>query len=88
MERIGNWLGHLQITPYGVPDPTTGKPLKGETRFHASGHAAPGAQLELIETINPKTLVPVHAQNPEFSVEQCSKQREVHRPQAAVPFPV
>jgi mRNA degradation ribonuclease J1/J2 len=35
-------------------------------QLHASGHA-PGNQLvEMIETINPETLIPVHTENPQW----------------------
>jgi ribonuclease J len=88
MQRLRNWLVHLGITPLGVPDPATGKPLAGETRFHASGHAAPDDLLEIVRIINPKTLVPVHTENPRFFVDHCSKERKVHVPETGVPFAI
>lgn len=80
MRRLRNWLRLLGIQPYGVPDPDTGKPLAGETRFHASGHASAQDLLKLIEIINPKVLIPVHTEYPEFFQENCARDRVVHIP--------
>jgi ribonuclease J len=88
MRRLRNWLGLLGIHPYGVPDPETGKPILGETRFHASGHASAEDLLKLIEIINPKVLIPVHTENPEFFEKNCAKDRIVHVPRAFETIPI
>jgi mRNA degradation ribonuclease J1/J2 len=61
----------------GVPDPETGKPLKGEDDFHSSGHASASDLLELIRIIDPKILIPIHTEFPQFFVENCAKERTV-----------
>lgn len=88
MRRLRNWLNLLGIHPYGVPDPDTGKPIAGETRFHASGHASAPDLLKLIEIINPKVLIPVHTEYPEFFREHCAKARIVHIPRPLEPIPI
>jgi len=40
-----------------------------EEGYHASGHASGQQLLEIIETINPKVVIPVHTEHPEFFVE-------------------
>jgi ribonuclease J len=75
--RLRKWLDHFGITPLGVPDPATGKPLPGETGLHASGHASANDLLALIDIINPEILVPIHTELPEFFVERCAKARSV-----------
>lgn len=64
--RLRNWLDRFQIQPVGVPDAETGKPLKGEEGFHASGHITGPDMLRLIETIDPEVVIPVHTENQEF----------------------
>jgi ribonuclease J len=88
MRRLHNWLKFLGVQPYGVPDPDTGKPTPGETRFHASGHASAEDLLSLIDTINPKTLIPVHTEYPEFFLENCARDRTVLIPQMFQNIPV
>jgi ribonuclease J len=82
MARLRNWLLHFGILPLGVPDPETGKPLKGEDDFHASGHASAFDLLELIRIIDPKILIPIHTEFPRFFVENCAKERTVVVPTA------
>jgi ribonuclease J len=77
MARLRNWLLHFGIVPLGVPDPETGKPLKGEDDFHSSGHASASDLLELIRIIDPKILIPIHTEFPQFFVENCAKERTV-----------
>lgn len=51
------------------------KSENGETRldfkegYHCSGHATPEELLEMIEKIDPKTVVPIHTESPEFFKE-------------------
>ena len=51
-KRVTNWM---ELYGFGEP-----------VQLHASGHA-PGNQLaEMIETINPETLIPIHTENPQW----------------------
>jgi ribonuclease J len=51
-KKVMNWM---ELYGFGEP-----------VQLHASGHA-PGNQLvEMIETINPETLIPVHTENPQW----------------------
>jgi ribonuclease J len=64
--RLRNWLNMFHMRPIGVPDAHTGKVLDSEQRFHSSGHIAGPDLLELIETIDPQFVIPIHTENPEF----------------------
>ena len=88
VRRLRNWLKHFDVTPLGVPDPETGRPLPGETGLHASGHASATDLLELIETMDPEMLVPVHTERPEFFLEHCGGSRNVLIPKALEALPV
>jgi ribonuclease J len=88
MARLRNWLHHFGITPLGVPDPETGKPVAGETDFHSSGHASAPDLLEIVRIINPKVLVPIHTELPQFFAENCGRDRTVLIPQALQSFAV
>lgn len=64
--RLRNWLELFQMQPVGVPDVATGKAPEAERGFHASGHITGPDLLELITTINPQFVIPVHTRNLEF----------------------
>jgi len=64
--RLLNWLKLFEMRPAGVPDVETGKPPEEEKGFHASGHITGPDLLELIATINPQVVIPVHTENREF----------------------
>jgi ribonuclease J len=81
MWRLRNWLELLGIQAYGLPDPETGKPMPSERRFHASGHASADDLLKIIDLVNPKVLIPIHTEDPDFFRERCVKDRIVRIPQ-------
>ncbi|HEY82411.1 MAG TPA: exonuclease [Dehalococcoidia bacterium] len=64
--RLRNWLNLFGMQPVGVPDMRTGKPHGRERGFHASGHITGPDLMELIGTINPEVVIPVHTENHEF----------------------
>jgi ribonuclease J len=67
-ERLGNWLDHFGLTPVG------GLPGSEKGPFHASGHMdGPGMQW-LVETINPRKIVPVHTQALDWFEERWPEQ--------------
>jgi len=64
LQRLRNWLNHFQLRMVGDPGDRQG--VGREPGFHASGHIhGPGLD-ELIRTIAPRYLVPVHTQNRGF----------------------
>ena len=74
--RLNNWLEHFNITPIGLPQgnrddpPEKWKVPQGEENLHASGHAGADDLMAIVRRIAPKTLIPVHSQNPEFYVTE------------------
>jgi ribonuclease J len=67
--RLRNWLNLFGMQPVGVPDARTGKVNESERGLHASGHIAGPDLLEIIRTINPQFVVPVHTEKVEFFKE-------------------
>ncbi len=64
LQRLRNWLDHFQLRLVGDPGDRSGR--SREPGFHASGHIhGPGLE-ELIRTIAPRYLVPVHTESPAF----------------------
>ncbi len=63
------------IQPVGVPDAKTGKVPESERGLHASGHIAGSDLLELIETINPQFVVPVHTEKLGFFKQHIASDR-------------
>ncbi|MCR4420761.1 MAG: exonuclease [Clostridia bacterium] len=60
-ERVRNWIRHFGFELYG----TLGRERE-KSGFHASGHVhGPGLE-EMVETLRPRLLVPVHTQSPDF----------------------
>jgi ribonuclease J len=64
--RLRNWLSLFGMQPVGLPDAQTGKVLEAERGLHASGHIAGPHLLDIIRTINPQFVVPVHTESLEF----------------------
>ncbi|MBI4185883.1 MAG: exonuclease [Chloroflexi bacterium] len=83
--RLMNWLKLFQMQPVGLPDPQTGKPSDSEKGFHASGHITGPDLLELIETIGPGVVIPVHTQNHEFFRSNIEPGR-LRQPEKGVPI--
>jgi ribonuclease J len=50
-KKVDNWLMHFKLYPY--------------TQIHASGHLGYDEIKEFVETVQPRTVIPVHTQNPE-----------------------
>ncbi|MDN5331719.1 MAG: ribonuclease [Tepidanaerobacteraceae bacterium] len=60
-QRVRNWIDYFGFELYG----TLGRDRE-RSGFHASGHIhGPGIE-EMVETIKPKVLIPVHTQEREF----------------------
>jgi ribonuclease J len=73
-ERLWEWLRFFKLRVVGFR--MEGGKIEFERGYHASGHASPGELLEVVEEINPKMVVPVHTENPQFFKEMV-KGREV-----------
>jgi len=63
--RLWNWLKMFKMDVAGFTLQLDGKPLFGGG-FHASGHASSSDLVEMVETISPEIVVPVHTEHPEF----------------------
>lgn len=79
-ERLDNWLKQFGMRREGR--------LREEEQesdpFHVSGHASGPDLMELVRTIRPKTLIPVHTTNPEVYIENVGDVCEVRLPERGV----
>ena len=66
--RLHHWLKHFGLRGLGLPVERNGEweiPEK-EKGLHASGHACGPDLLRVAREIRPRTLIPIHSENPEF----------------------
>jgi ribonuclease J len=76
MQRLTNWVGHFKMDLYS-----------GDTEYgplHTSGHLSGPELLDLIRTINPRAVIPVHTERPEFFVDNLGHEMQVLPPQRGV----
>lgn len=74
MQRLYGWLDKLGVVQYHI---------------HVSGHAMPQDLKEIVETVSPKTLVPIHTEFPHlFQKFVSEKKMKVHLPQKGVAIPL
>jgi len=67
LRRLHNWLGHFGMKGIGLPvEKLNWEVPEGERGLHASGHASGPELLNLIRNIAPKTLIPIHTENPDY----------------------
>ncbi len=66
--RLHNWLRHFKLNSFGLPLETDqGWQIPDAERgLHASGHACGSDLLRIARRINPRLLIPIHSQHPEF----------------------
>lgn len=62
--RLLNWLKYFNIEPKGVKE-KAGKPVF-DRMYHASGHISPKGLEELIDTIKPSIIIPIHTESPDW----------------------
>ena len=69
--RLYNWLRTFNFRIYGFEMVEEGGRLKPrfEKGYHASGHASKEDLRWIIEQIDPKIIIPVHTENPEWFAE-------------------
>ena len=65
--RLANWLQEFDFRLAGIRASNGG--LTKEEGYHASGHITGPDLLELIRTIDPGAVLPVHTQDPNFFVD-------------------
>jgi len=69
LRRLHNWLEHFGLKGIGLPvEKQNWEVPEGEWGLHASGHASGPELLNLIRNIAPKTLIPIHTENPDYFV--------------------
>ncbi len=70
--RLRNWLAHFEMGSVGLPH-ERGQSIAAlpeeEQGLHASGHASADDIMEFVRQIGPKTVVPVHTENPGYFVD-------------------
>jgi ribonuclease J len=64
LDRLRNWVGHMGLTLHGDPD------VAGQPPLHASGHASGPELAEFVRTVRPRTLIPIHTEDPHWWEEQ------------------
>lgn len=62
LHRLRNWLAHLGMRFVGDPD-------GGDEGFHSSGHASGPDLLDFVRMVNPRILVTVHTEQPDYFVD-------------------
>jgi ribonuclease J len=83
LERLRAWVNWLGLTLYG--DPEDERAIK----LHASGHASARELVELVRTIKPKMLIPIHIEEPGWWKKQLQNTDiPIHLPQYGVPIPI
>ena len=61
LRRLRNWLTHLDMCFVGDPE-------AGDEGLHASGHASGPDLLEIIRSIRPRVLIPIHTLDSNYFV--------------------
>lgn len=81
LERLRNWVRHVELRLEGDPDDPNALPL------HSSGHA-PGPQLlDFVQRVHPQVLIPIHTERPEWWAENLAgSDIRVIRPEADRPI--
>lgn len=76
-QRLQNWLRRFDIDFIGGD---TGH----NSPFHVSGHASGSDLMEIVRTIRPKVLIPVHTEHPEIYAEKVGGMCDVQMPEKGV----
>jgi len=78
IRRLHNWLDAFNFQKIGLPvELEKGKweVPEEQSGFHASGHASGKDILDMVKEINPKILIPVHTERPQFFIEKLKDTR-------------
>jgi ribonuclease J len=66
-DRLRAWIDHFGMSRAGLPlRELDGAVPDEEQGLHASGHASADDIMELVRGIGPRTVVPVHTENPNY----------------------
>ncbi|MDY6911358.1 MAG: MBL fold metallo-hydrolase RNA specificity domain-containing protein [Chloroflexota bacterium] len=69
MRRLANWIDHFGMKGIGLPREELDWEIRDDEKgFHSSGHACGVDLLDLIRRIDPRILIPVHTEDPDFFV--------------------
>ncbi|MFO8010611.1 MAG: MBL fold metallo-hydrolase RNA specificity domain-containing protein [Dehalococcoidia bacterium] len=69
MRRLANWIELFGMKGIGLPREALGWEIpEQEKGYHSSGHACGKDLLDLVQRINPKTLIPIHTEDPGYFV--------------------
>lgn len=77
IQRLFHWLDFFKLQPVGMTL-EEGKP-KAIGKFHASGHATGPDLLRIARTIQPKKVLPIHTEHPEFFERELGREFEILR---------
>lgn len=67
-KRFRNWLARFGIRPFGLIFKDDGIVFTKE--FHASGHLAPQELENLIETLQPDVIIPIHTEDKSWFIDR------------------
>lgn len=73
LDRLRNWVRHFGLRFVGDPGDREGRGR--DPGFHASGHIHGPGLVELVETVRPKVLVPVHSADRSFFSRRFAAER-------------
>lgn len=79
LDRLRNWIAHFGLRMLGDPGDRSGQGR--DPGWHASGHIHGAGLVELVETIRPRCLVPVHTEDPAFFLENLGRLTRVFIPE-------
>ncbi|MDD5094168.1 MAG: MBL fold metallo-hydrolase RNA specificity domain-containing protein [Dehalococcoidia bacterium] len=69
MRRLANWIDHFGMKAIGLPREELNWAIpENERGYHSSGHACGTDLLDLIRRINPRILVPIHTEDPDYFI--------------------
>lgn len=74
--RLHNWLDRFQFQRLGLPvevEKGLWQIPDDERGLHASGHASGEEITEMILTIQPETVIPIHTEQPNFFIDKLSR---------------
>lgn len=60
LDRLRNWVHHMGLALHGDPD------VPGMPPLHASGHASGPELAGFVRTVQPRTLIPIHTEDPHW----------------------
>jgi len=70
--RLRKWLSHFDIGSVGLPHErgqSISKLPEEEQGLHSSGHASADDIMDFVREIGPRTVVPIHTENPNYFLE-------------------